>query len=332
MNAKELDKVLRMISINEQNYRNGKYKDYSKVYKTKIIDGKEVIYFSIDDLEYSAPVIAKKHSRFQTFPAHCHSSIEINYMYSGQCVQIINGKEYTLKEGQTLFLNYDTVHQIQPLGENDILLVLNIKKDYLNSNFFNRFSSESIVMNFFLNCLNDQVLHNNFLIFNSQFSERLRIFISEFMCEWYSPSLVSADITNSLLTLILSEIINVYKKDVSYYDTSPQNSTVIKILHYIENNYINCTLKDTAAFFNLNANYLSNLLKKHTGYTYKELIIHQKINAAKHLIKNSSLSISEISNQVGYQNLSFFYQKFEAQVGCLPGDYRKQHMTINSSP
>lgn len=331
MNAKELDHVLRRISKSEENYKNGKYKDYSKLYKKKKINGKDVLYFSIEDLDSSTLVTAKKHSRFQNFPEHCHSSIEINYMYSGKSVQIINGKEHILQEGQTLFLNYDTIHQIQALGENDILLVLNIQKEYLTSNFFNRFSSESIVMNFFLNCLNDHVSHNNFLIFNSQFSERLHIFISEFMCEWYAPSPVAPDIISSLLTLILSEIINVYKKDISHQDSSAQDEMVIAILHYIEKNYNKCTLKNTATFFNLNANYLSNLLKKHTGFTYKELVIQQKINTAKQLLKNSSLSISEISNQVGYQNVSFFYEKFSTQVGCLPGDYRRQQMKLHSS-
>lgn len=325
MNAKELDLILRRVSDSEANYKKGIYKDYSKIYKKKVINGKEVLYFSTDHLDHADMISAKKHSRFQDFPAHCHNSIEINYMYSGRSVQIVNNQEHILEEGQTLFLNYDTVHQIRPLGENDILIVLNIKKDYLTSNFFNRFSSESIVMNFFLNSLNDHVSHNNFLIFNSQSSERLRIFMSEFMCEWYSPSLVSSDIMNSLLTLILSEIINVYKKDIPQYEKCPQDELIIAVLHYIETNYKNCTLKNTASFFNLNANYLSNLLKKHTGSSYKELVIQQKINAAKNLLKNSTLSVSEISNQVGYQNVSFFYDKFYVYTGCLPGDFRRKH-------
>lgn len=331
MNERELDALLRRDTKSELNYKNGIFKDYSKIYKKRRLNGKDVLYFSIEDLDSSALITAKKHSRYQNFPAHCHSSIEINYMYSGKCTQIINGNEHILQEGQTLFLNYDTVHQIQPLGENDILLVLNIRKDYLTSNFFNRFSSESIVMNFFLNCLNDHVAHNNFLIFHSQTSERLRIFMSEFMCEWYSPSLVASDIMNSLLTLILSELINVYKKDISHQENSPQDNLVIAILHYIERNYAKCSLTDTALFFNLNANYLSNLLKKHTGYSYRELVVHQKINTAKQLLKTTSLSIVEISNKIGYQNVSFFYEKFQAQVGCLPGDYRRQQQASNPS-
>lgn len=327
MDLTELDRELRRITEHEKEYQKGYFKDYSKLYNRKNVNGKDVLYFSLKSLDPSKEgllLMVKKHSRFQNFPEHCHNDIEINYMYSGSCTQIINEKEITLQQGQALFLNYDTIHQIRPLGEDDILINLNIEKEYLNSNFFNRFSSESIVMNFFLNALNERVAHNDFMLFHSEYSERLRIFISEFMCEWFSPSLVSSDIMSSLLTLILLELINVYKNDVTHQKNSQQNKSIIAILHYIENNFQTCNLKDTANFFNLNANYMSNLLKKNTGYSYRELVLHQRINSAKQLLRNSSLSIVEISNNIGYQNVSFFYDKFAKEVGCLPSEYRQK--------
>lgn len=105
-----------------------------------------------------------------------------------------------------------------------------------------------------------------------------------------------------------------------------QNKSILAILHYIENNFQTCNLKDTANFFNLNANYMSNLLKKNTGYSYRELVLHQRINAAKQLLRNSPLSIVEISNNIGYQNVSFFYDKFAKEVGCLPSEYRQKSL------
>lgn len=323
MNPYALDEFLRSITDSEREYQKGKHKDYSKVYKTRVINGREVLYFSIEDLDPSALVTAKKHSRFQSFPEHCHSCIELNYMYSGQSIQSINGQRHVLQEGQMLLLNYDTVHCIQPLGQDDIMLVLNIRKDYLTSNFFDRFSAESIVTGFFLDSLNDQVAHQDFLIFQSQYSQRLHTFMQEFMCEWYTPSLVSSDIISSLLSLILLEIINVYKSDMDHQENGPQHRLITSVLHYIETHYDTCTLTDTAAHFSLNSNYLSNLLKKHTGSSYRELVTSQRINVAKRLLRNTTMSITDISNQVGYQNISFFYQKFQDQVGCLPGEYRQ---------
>ncbi|BBF43786.1 transcriptional regulator of rhamnose utilization, AraC family [Lachnospiraceae bacterium KM106-2] len=331
MNYRDLDPFLRRITDHEEQYRNGYSPNYESrvnaVPHTKIINGNEVLFFRLKDLmppKDGLFLYYRKHSRFQRFPEHCHDGIELNYMYSGSCTQIINGKKYTIKQGQTLLLNSDTVHQIEPLSENDILLNLNIEKEYLTSNFFNRFSSESIVTRFFLDNLTEGVNHNDFILFHSEKSERLHTFICEFLCEWYDPSLVSIDIISSLLTIIISELINIYKKELVHHDDHYKNNTILVLLHYIEKNYQTSTLQSTADFFNLNPNYMSNLLKKHTGYSYRELVLHQKINTAKILLNNSNLSITEIANQIGYNNVTFFYDKFKKEVGCLPGEYRKQ--------
>lgn len=249
-------------------------------------------------------------------------------MYSGSCVQIINDTPHMLNKGQVLLLNSDAIHTIEPLGEDDILINIYIEKDFLNTNFFNRFSSESILTSFFLNTITTGVNHNDFLIFKSENSERLELFMREFLCEWFSPSYSSNDILNSLFTIILSELLNVYQKTItSDYDFFTKNP-IIPILRYIEKNYQNCTLQSVAKFCNMNANYLSNLLKKQTGYSYRELVQQQRIKTAEQLLKNTKLGITEIANYVGYDNVSFFYQLFKKQCKCLPGEYRKRFTNI----
>ncbi|MBE7719437.1 MAG: helix-turn-helix domain-containing protein [Lacrimispora celerecrescens] len=43
----------------------------------------------------------------------------------------------------------------------------------------------------------------------------------------------------------------------------------------------------------------------------------------KFLIINSNLPIDDLSHEVGYNNLSFFYKKFSELFGFKPGEYRK---------
>lgn len=245
--------------------------------------------------------------------------------YSGSCNQIINGQNYLLTSGQTLLLDSDTIHTIEPLGEQDILINILVKKDYLNSEFFGRLSSESILTNFFLNSITQGTLHNNFLFFKSNHSRRFSIFMKEFLCEWFDPSSVSNDILNSLFTLVISELMNIYKYDIENSNNIIKKNSIIPLLSYIEKNYKTCTLNSTASFFNMNANYLSNLLKKHTGYSFKTLVQQKKIRYSEQLLKNTQLTINEIANLAGYENVSFFYKKFQEQCGCLPGEYRNKY-------
>ena len=44
---------------------------------------------------------------------------------------------------------------------------------------------------------------------------------------------------------------------------------------------------------------------------------------AKKLLLNTNLSIEEIAETVGYQNMNFFYKKFRKRTGKTPGDFRK---------
>ncbi len=324
MNQKSLDKLLRQITEHEKEYQLGKSSEILKHFPKVTINGEEILKIDIKYIENAVtPIFVKKHSRFQTFPFHVHEGIEINYMYSGSCTQIINETTQVLQKGQVLFLNSDIIHTVEPLGENDILINIFIDKDYLSSNFFNRFSSESILTNFFFNAITTGVTHNNYLLFKSENSQRLTLFMNEFLCEWFNPSYSSVDIQNSLFTLIISELLNVYQKTLAEEDNSFKNSSIISILHYIETNFRTCSLASVASFFNMNANYLSNLLKKHTGYSYRELIQQQRMKTAEQLLRNTKLSVTEIANYVGYENISFFYQVFQKQYHCLPGDYRK---------
>jgi len=243
-------------------------------------------------------------------------------MYSGCCPQIIGDLAYTLKKGQVILIDMDTPHATEWLGEDDIMISVVINKEYLNTNFFNRMSKDNILSSFFINAINKNTRHDNYIIFQSENSRRLPIFFNELLCEFYAPSINSVDIFNSLFNLVLSELINVYEKDISKQELKFKKNSIIPILRYIEGNYLSCTLETTAAFFNMNPNYLTTLLKQNTGSSYKELVQTQRLAKASQLLRNTEQPITKIANQIGYENMSFFYKKFKEKYGCSPKEFR----------
>lgn len=66
-------------------------------------------------------------------------------------------------------------------------------------------------------------------------------------------------------------------------------------------------------------------LKKYYGVTVSEMINSLRINYAKNMIINSSLSISDICYDSGFSNLSWFYTLFKQSLGMTPGDFRKKY-------
>ncbi|MBQ1482407.1 MAG: helix-turn-helix domain-containing protein [Erysipelotrichaceae bacterium] len=332
MTPEELKQKLSQITASEEKYRSGIRPDTSAFSFTRIngIDVMEFSYANISSQYNAIPFLVRKHSRFRDYPFHIHDWIEITYMYSGSCVQVIEGKEYRMEEGQLILMAPGTVHTILPLTEDDILVMIALGQKHLTNNFFNRLSSSSIVSNFFINAFNTQSSREPFFLFPSQDDRRLKVFIEEFLCEWYDPSLATLDIQNNIFSLIISELVNIMNDHMTASRIRSRNSYIIPLLRYIEENYKTCTLSDAADAFGLNPNYLSNLLKKHTGSSFNELVSKEKLSAAKRLLDNSDLSVNEIINYVGYQNMSFFYKKFKERYGILPGDYRKHNVRIAS--
>lgn len=328
MDYSTLDSLIRKISPHEKAYKEDSLKiDYS-VYNKIIVNNQEIIIMRLPDSQMfttEQPFFIKKHSRFQDYPIHSHDWIEFNYMYSGQCLQIINNEQHSLYEGQVLLMDAKTIHKIEPLGENDILINIIIPKYYLTANFFNRFSSESVLTTFFIDAITHGMKHDQFIHFSSEKHTRLQFFFKELLCEWFDRSLAFTDICESLLSLIISELVNIYQDSYTNDADQLRRNPIIPILKYIEKNYSNVTLTELSTQFNLNPNYLSNLLTKHTGLSYKKIVIKQRILAADRLLLSTELDIVEISQQVGFENINFFYQKFKETYGVTPGIRRKLH-------
>lgn len=99
--------------------------------------------------------------RFPEYVPECnHASKEdeiiplFNFLgYSGECPEVINGKEITLLEGEVLFLDTKTPHSVGILKENDIMINLLMSKEYLHGSLLNHLSTDSIVSGFFVNSL-----------------------------------------------------------------------------------------------------------------------------------------------------------------------------------
>lgn len=72
----------------------------------------------------------------------------------------------------------------------------------------------------------------------------------------------------------------------------------------------------------MNTSDFSRRFKERAGFPLFEFINRQRIERACTLLKTSGLSIIEIAEAVGYNNLSFFNRYFLRIVGMSPREYR----------
>ncbi|WP_158584561.1 helix-turn-helix transcriptional regulator [Lachnotalea sp. AF33-28] len=261
-----------------------------------------------------------KTGRFRPVPPHIHAWIELGYLYSGSCPHRVHGNSYVLKKGQVYILDSDAPHSIGCLGENDILISLLISKPFFTEAFFHHFTGGSVVSEFLSNALSAKASHDNYLLFRAEKNRRIPMLLNELMCEHIEPSTHARAIADNLISLLFLELVNVYEEEQSAVE---KRSALIPVLKYIESNYLTCSLTSAAGHFRLNPNYLTTLLKKETGLSFKELVQKQRFYAITDQLKSTSLSVEEIARQNGYESTTHFYRKFREYYGCSPSEYRR---------
>lgn len=105
-----------------------------------------------------------------------------------------------------------------------------------------------------------------------------------------------------------------------------QPGTVIKrMYYYMEKSYgQDLKLENFARMFNYNSNYLGKIFRREIGDTFNNILDTIRITNAKRLLEETDLKVYQISEQVGYNNIDYFYLKFKKYVGISPKEYKKE--------
>lgn len=83
------------------------------------------------------------------------------------------------------------------------------------------------------------------------------------------------------------------------------------------------TIDDLAAIHFIHPSHLSRKFKQETDMTITAYLQKIRIQQAKHLLKNKSMPIEEISWIVGYGDSSYFTRVFKRETGCTPSQYKE---------
>ncbi|MGT2757590.1 AraC family transcriptional regulator [Streptococcus ovuberis] len=269
-------------------------------------------------------VYISKHSRFANYPAHAHQFLEINYVYHGSCRQIINGKDYTFQAGDIILMDTDSVHSIQALGEEDILLNILFQDKAISLEWLSQLQSHnSLIYQLLLSETLLEKEQSNFAIFPADKTKHVLPLLDQLLEEYFFPGDFSDKIISHYLSILmyhLARTLSQVKQETLLDKTSDPYT---KVLEMIDRDYETLDLSSLANKLNFNKNYLSNLIKQRSGKTFTQLLHQKRLSRAKLLIESTLLPIHEIAQQTGFSNRTFFYKKFEEAYGIKPGDLRQ---------
>ena len=96
------------------------------------------------------------------------------------------------------------------------------------------------------------------------------------------------------------------------------------IVSYCTQNFSeNLSLSLLEEKLHLNKYYISHLFSGKLGLRFNDYINSLRISEARKLLINSDLSVTEISEQVGFNTLRTFNRAFSKQTGYSPSEYRR---------
>lgn len=95
--------------------------------------------------------------------------------------------------------------------------------------------------------------------------------------------------------------------------------------HYVECNFNKpISLATAARHFKISNSYLSHLFRQENGESFIAFLTDLRLQEAERLLRDSSMNISEIARNVGYENSNYFARIFQKRHGFPPSDYREK--------
>ena len=139
----------------------------------------------------------------------------------------------------------------------------------------------------------------------------------------------SRELIVSNIELLLNYCLRFY--DRQFITREEINNSVVKKFISLLDEYIAEQAKreglPTVAYFAdkccYSPKYFGELVKTETGRTAKSMINDRLLSAARQLLVDENLSITQISHHLGFEYPQHFVRFFKAQTGKTPSEYRK---------
>jgi AraC-like DNA-binding protein len=254
-------------------------------------------------------------------PHHCHDEIELIHIQKGAFRLSLNGKEYTLNEGDLCYISSGSLHGGTP---QDCVY------ECLCFNSTALLSHSNLVWNYLKDVEDGHTLIQP--VFNKMYPGILK-------CASRMFAAIRSKKPGWEL-LALSGLYDFYGTVIQQdYRESPLDSTAfqrlrqIKLsLEYIEQNYQKpISLERLADVSGLSAKYFCRYFRSILQRTPIDYLNHYRIERACLLLEDNRLSVTDVACACGYNDSSYFVRSFKKYKGVTPNQYAQmsQFQQIN---
>lgn len=263
----------------------------------------------------------RPHTRFIDFPKHTHDYVEVVYMCAGQTTHIVGETTICLEQGDLLFMNQYTTHEILACGMDDVAVNFIVLPEFFNTVLPFMGEGETPLHSFLVNCLCSQTNNTGYLHFKVADIAIIQNLIENLL-------IILQDETSNKWKMSQLTMVSLFMQLMDHTDAlnafDMEQATILKVLGYIEGHYVSGSLTELAKLLHYDLYSLSREIKQKTGKTYTMLVQEKRLAQAAFLLKNTTKTVDSIANAVGYENMGYFHRIFRDAFGLSPRHYRLQ--------
>lgn len=258
------------------------------------------------------PVAVCPHPRYQQYSLHSHDFYELMYVVKGSCDHVVEEHRFTLLEGEFCLVPPYVRHMVGVFCDESYVYNFLFTKEFEKKAF--SLLPEKDQHSGQYDCIRFNIEDGDYVHFLSEKLIKQRY-------ESDDNQLVEANVLSLILYLFLKH------SDSSHYYLGKyiQNPRVFEFIFYMQTNYKNVSLDCLSNQFHYTPSYIGSLIKENTGITFTALRSRIRIVQSCYYLINSTDTINEVAEKVGYSNGSYFSKMFKDQIGVIPSVFRKSN-------
>jgi AraC-like DNA-binding protein/mannose-6-phosphate isomerase-like protein (cupin superfamily) len=248
---------------------------------------------------------------------HRHDFFEVLYLLKGSGFHVIDGNKYEIGPPCVFFMSPGQAHKLELSHDIEGYIFIFTSDFYL----LNRSNQNSLIeFPFFYTIHQD---NPPLLLENEHDIRFLESLFRQSIAEITRPGNYTLDLLRSLLDLILTTCASRYQATENLRNKGKGQILVKRFFHLVEeNNQKNLSLSDYANMIGVTANHLTQTVKLLTGKTSSQIVKAKQLLEIKRLLVHTNLSVSEIANQLNFEDQSYFTKFFKRETGLTPLQYR----------
>lgn len=252
-------------------------------------------------------------------PEHTHEYVEIVYTFHGRARHTVDGRVYTVGRGDLIFVNYGSVHSVEPMGVVAYVDIM-LKPEFLDEGLEGTRDAFSLLSSKDFKDFSGSVEQERQLVHfqgddRKQIESLIEMTLAEQSDERSGTELMKRSALNILLGLIFRNMNE---------ERGAQMRIDVELLSYIEKNcHERLTVENLAKQCCYSEEHFSRSFKKYTGKNFTEYINRCRINKAAELLVKTEMAVEDIFLECGFSNRTGFFKSFLKETGYTPLQYRK---------